>query len=94
MKIPYGVEFLGTDKIETSTANQEVLPTPPSEWTTGHNLYKFSFRNDQATNVIINGKTNIHLKEGQGFESGINDPTIRSFVIVNAGVKYQWIGAY
>ena len=93
MKNPYGSEYLGSNNIETSVANQEIIPESPSDWTVKYSLYKLSLINYQDTNIIINGKTSIYLKAEQGFESEITDPRIYSFVIVDAGVDYQWIGA-
>jgi hypothetical protein len=76
----------------TSTANQELITTP-SGWT-NIAFYKFSFYNDQACNVKINGSGSIPLRAGQGFESGIEDAKIKSFVIVESGISFNWIGAY
>jgi hypothetical protein len=90
-----GQGYIGTDSLKTSTANQECIPSVPVNWTGRYNLYKFSFDNaDQSCSVKINGGSPIYLKAGQGFEIQKEDAPIWSFVIVEAGISYNWIGAY
>ena len=89
-----GCDYLGSDKIETSTANQEIIPPPPAEWTSGYSLYKLSVKFYNDTNIIINGKTNLFFDAGECFEMERGDPEIRSLVIVDSGVSYKWAGAY
>lgn len=89
-----GSGYLGSPKLETSTVNQEIVPSPPSHWTSLYKLYKFSFNNKQATKVIINKETTVYLEAGQGFEMDLGDAPIYSFVIVDSGVPYTFIGAY
>ena len=89
-----GYGYLGSNAVKTSTSNQEIIPSPPVGWSTDYHLYKFQFINYSDTNVIINGKTNLFLKANQGFETDINDANIYSFVITEADVDYQWVGAY
>lgn len=94
MKHIRGKGYLGSNKIEVSTANQEIIPNPPSNWTYGYTLYKFTFKTYNDTNIIINGETNIFLRAEQEFQTDSGDAGIHSFVIVNSGVSYQWVGAY
>lgn len=89
-----GVKFLGSSGIETSTANQEIVPVAPQNWTMGYRFYKFSFNNQDDCQVIINNGDPIWLNAGQGFNSSEIDPLITSFIIVTSGIKYNWIGAY
>lgn len=89
-----GSGYLASPELEISTANQQIVPNKPSHWTVGYKLYKFSFMNDQATKVIINNKTTAYLRAGQGFEMEIGDAPIYSFVIVDAEISYNWIGAF
>lgn len=89
-----GSGYLGSPKLETSTANQEIVPSKPQNWTQGYKLYKFSFSNKQATKVIINKETTIYLEAGQGFEMESGDAQIFSFVIVSSGIPFNWIAAY
>ena len=76
----------------TSTANQELV-LPLTGWTKAPVYYKFSFYNDQACTVKINGNT-IPLRAGQGFESTDDDANIKSFIVVTATVDYSFLGAY
>lgn len=76
----------------TSTASQELV-VALAGWTKSPIYYKFSFFNDQACTVIINGNT-IPLRAGQGFESTSDDAKIKSFTIVTASVDYSFVGAY
>lgn len=94
MKIPYGNDFLGSDKIETSTANQEIVPSPDASWTDGYSFYKFLMINYTDAVILVNGKTKLFIPAFEGFVTDMYDPVIHSFVIVNAGVKYRWVGAY
>lgn len=42
-----GVGYLGTDMIETSTANQEIVPAKPTGWGYGYGLEPVgSFKRD------------------------------------------------
>lgn len=90
----YGSGYLGSPDLQTSTANQEIIPTPPVGWTTGYNIYKFSFVNDQACHVKVNGNSQIFLRAGQGFNMDQNDRLINSFVIVESGITLNWIGSF
>jgi len=89
-----GVGYLGSNKIETSVANQEIIDSPPSHWSHGYSLYKMSYLNRDSCTVIINGKTEIYLEAGQGFEMNENDAPITSFVIKETGIRYTFIGAW
>jgi hypothetical protein len=76
----------------TSTANLELV-VAPTGWSPVV-FYKFSFYNEQACTVKINGSGAIPLRAGQGFESGVEDAKIKSFIIVESGIDYNWIGAH
>jgi len=89
-----GSGYLGTNKIEVSSLNQEIVPEKPSNWTIPYHLYKFSFINYQDVIVLINGDTEIFLKAGQGFEMNEIDKPITSFIIKDANVEYSYIAAY
>jgi hypothetical protein len=89
-----GVGYLGTDSIKTSVANEELVPVKPEHWTRGYSFYKFSFVNKQACKVIINGESTIFLDAEQGFEMGEVDALVKSFVIVEPDIEYQFIACY
>ena len=61
-------------------------------------FYVFSFINTEAWHVKINGSDPIFLDAGQGFDlesrPAISEqiPPINSFMIVESGISYQWIG--
>jgi len=88
-----GSGYLGTDTLKTSTAMQEILPTPPSSYQyKKYNLYKFSFMNQQDCTVIVNGATTLFILAGQGFEITEIDQPINSFVVKESGITYTYIG--
>lgn len=89
-----GSGYLASPKLETSTANQEIIESPPVHWTQGYKLYKFSFMNRQDATVIINEKTTAFLEARQGFNMEQGDEPIFSFVIVESGINYNFVGAY
>jgi len=89
-----GSGYVGTDDIKTSTANQDIVKTEQMNNEGIKQLYKFSFLNHSPCHVIINNKEPIFLDEKQGFDMTHVDAPITSFVIVEEGVEYQFIGAY
>lgn len=89
-----GSGFLGSDSLETSVANAEIIPTKPSSWTYNYKLYKFSLFNTQECVLVINGDTSIFLRAGQGFSSDQGDKEIESAKITTNGISYNWVGAY
>lgn len=90
-----GHGYIGSDKLETtSTPNTEVIPEPPSNWTNGYSLYKFAFLNNQDCTIKINGGDPIFLRANQGFNMDRIDQPIKSFVVVEEGITYNWIGAW
>lgn len=90
----YGDGYLGSNNLLTSVANQEVIPSTPLDWTNGYHLYKFSFKNDQACQVIINNETTLYLRANEGFNIELGDKEIFSFKIVQADITFNWHGAY
>jgi hypothetical protein len=93
-----GNGFIGSSDLQTtSSANTEIIPTPPSNlnWTVGYNVYKLSFMNYSSDcHVIINGGNPIFLKANQGFEMDEDDAPITSFKVVESGTQYSFIGAF
>lgn len=87
--------IIGTGKVEVSSANEELIPKSPENWTNERYTFrKFSFINNNACTVEINGGKPIFLDEYRGFESGHDDEPIRSFIVVESGIEYTWIGSY
>lgn len=90
-----GSGYHGSENKQISTANEEVVPIPPANWTTKYNFYKFSFRNDQECHVIVNGSDKqLYLRANQGFETELTDAPIHSFKVVEEGISFNWLGAY
>lgn len=86
--------YLSSNGYETTTvASKEIIPPSPSNWTYGYIFKKFSFINETDCTVIINNEFTLHLIGGIGFEIDRNDVSIHSFVIVESGTRYYWIGA-
>lgn len=93
-KYPIG-GYLSSDGFVVSAANQQIFPPTPSDWTADTYVFKkLSFYNTQKCTVIINEQHTIVLEAGVGFEVSRDDIPVESFVIVEAGIDYVWIGAY
>ncbi len=89
-----GSGFKGTSQIETSIANQELISTlKPDGWTL-FQMYSMTFKNYTPCTVKINGGDPIFLDKGDGFVTSHVDTPIYSFVIVEAGVQYTFVGGY
>lgn len=91
-----GSGYFGSDTLKTSTANIEIIQQhKPVTMNELFEAYKFSFMNYSTCTVKINGSSNaLYLREGQGFCSEMCDLPIYSFIIVTAGITYNYIGAY
>lgn len=90
-----GSGYIGSPDILTSNQNMQIIPFPPSSWSIKYNLYKFSFFNpDEPCRVKINEGEPIYIAPGMGFNSNEIDSPIWSFVVVDEGIKFYWIGAY
>ena len=87
MAFNYLSGYTGSEQIITSTENQELVPN-------GVKFHKFAFINYQGCRVKINDSNMIFLSAGQGFSADQNDPIIKSFVIVDKDIQFNWIGAF
>lgn len=86
-----GSGYIGSSELQTSIANQEIIPT--RENGRPYNCYKFAFMNDQACTILINKSiTPILLRSGQGFSISEIDSPIHSFKIVESGITFNFIG--
>ncbi|PAV30184.1 hypothetical protein CIL05_06870 [Virgibacillus profundi] len=81
----FGSQFHGSDSIQTSVANEEIIPNKV-------NIYKFSVSNSTDCTVSINGSNPIFLKGGMGFSTEQNDAMISSFKFLEDGIEYFWVG--
>lgn len=73
---------------EISTGMQDIIPTNPLGKVV---INKLSFSNKEDCTVIINGTDTISLLASTGLEIQFEFP-IKSFVIVEAGITFYWIG--
>lgn len=89
-----GNGFLGSESLQTSVANQEILPPSPSNWTYDRRFKSISLFNDQACRIIINNEKPIYLREGQGFNADWSSTPITSIKIVEDGITFNWIGGW
>ncbi|MGZ9868097.1 hypothetical protein ACU3L3_06720 [Priestia endophytica] len=90
-----GTGYDGSENVMVSTANVEVIPPTPSDWVNmKRGFYKFSLTVLQDAHIKINNSKRIFLGSGQTFEIDKYDAVIYSFVIEEAGIEYQWLGAY
>jgi hypothetical protein len=92
-----GSGYFGSSALTTSTANQEIIQQnkPTGYMPALLSAYKLSFMNSQDCHVIINSSVNqIYLPANKGFNSDAIDKEIYTFVIVEAGISYCYIGGY
>lgn len=79
--------FLGSPAIITSTAEQELVEK-------GIFYHKFSFFNYETCTISINGSDPIYLAAEQGFSSDFHDVLVKSFIIKEANIRHNWVGAF
>lgn len=82
-----GSGYLGSPDIETSVADQEIIPI-------GKTLYKFSMKILQDAHISINNGTPIYMAANSTFETGVEDQWVYSLKFTENGIKYHWVGAY
>lgn len=90
-----GTNYLGSESLQTSIANEEIIPLAPDEWTSErYKFIRFSFHNEQDCTVQVNNNTKIFLTAGKGFATDENIPPITSFKIVESGIQFYYAGVY
>lgn len=94
MGVRVGTGYLGSPSIQTSVANQEIIPASPANWNIPYSLYKFSLINYSDCTLLLNDKTQLFLKAYQGFSSCETDAPIYSVKFLEDGIRHNWIGAY
>ena len=80
-----GAKFNGSPSLQTSTKNQEIIPEKQF-------YYKFSFMNHQDCTVRINNSEPIFLRAGLGFSMNEVDAYINSFIVLESGIEFHWLG--
>ncbi|KIV50857.1 hypothetical protein AM501_02950 [Aneurinibacillus migulanus] len=76
-------KFYGSEEVETSVANQELVPA-------GCEFRKLSFEADQDCQVRVNGKQ-LFIRAGRVLNIEPSDPSVGSFIVVNAGITFTWV---
>lgn len=98
MGMQVGAGYIGTSGLTSSTPNLDIIqPLKPASYTTAvtFSVYKFDFINQSACTVLVNDSiVPIYLAANQGFETGYEDTPIYSFKIIEAGIVYNYVGAY
>jgi hypothetical protein len=87
-----GSGYKGSSALQTSVANQEILPAKPTGWTIPYSFYKFSFKCKEDCTIIVNGEE-IFWEAGV-FEISETDAPITSFKIKQTGIHFTWVGAF
>lgn len=88
----YSYGYKGSPELMVSTENQDIFPALPSGWKIPYKFLEFTFVNDEACVVEINGEP-IYLRAEQGFEATPGRP-ITSFVVKTPDVHFNWIAVY
>ena len=96
MGVSMGSGYFGSTGLVTTTANMELIQQhKPSEWTTGFMAYKFNFMNYQDCHIKINGDTNqIFIPAQEGFSMNEVDRKIMTFIVVEANITINYVGAF
>jgi len=92
MGVRIGSLYLGSPNIQTSVANEEIVPVKPANWTMGYSFYKFDFLNKSSCHIIVNNGDPIYLEANNGFSTTEVDAIISSFKVVESGILFQWVG--
>lgn len=77
----YGTVVKGSSELETSIAEQEILPN-------GLRFANFEITNDQICTISINGGDYIYLRANQG----LSIPVCNSCKIKENDITYNWTG--
>lgn len=80
-----GASYYGSPDFQVSSANQELVPDRVY-------FYKFSFMPKQNCRVKINDSDPILITPELGFSMDESDAFIYSFIIIDDGVEFVWIG--
>ena len=93
--------IIGSQDLMTSTAMEEIVPNPPVGWDVPITFKSLSFFNSKACRVILNGQTGlngddniIYLRANQGLNIDETDIEVRSFIIMESDIPYNFVGKY
>lgn len=88
------LNVLGTDEIKVSVGGENILPPTPENWSfNSYEFNQFSFINKKPCKIKINGGKEVFLDAEEGF-SYSGKSVIESFVIIESGIEYTFIGVY
>lgn len=93
--------LVGCDNLQISVGGEDIIPKIPSTWSVPIRFINFSFMNQEACTIILNGKSKltgqdnkIYLMANQGLNIFDDDVDVESFIIVEDGVPYNFVGKY
>ncbi|HEY8805434.1 MAG TPA: hypothetical protein VIM42_10095 [Clostridium sp.] len=92
-----GSSFFGSPDPQVSTSDIEIIqPNKPIAYPAPKlKAYRFNFMNNQTCHIKLNGSDNqIYLSANQGFETDMYDAELWSFIIIEAGISYYYVGGY
>ena len=95
MSYRIGQGILGSPDVQISIAKQEILPSPPANWTYPYYFYKLSFMNiDEPCHISINNGNWIYLDKFMGLNTDHKDMLVHSLRIQEGNIKFYWIGCF
>lgn len=93
--------IIGSKVLTKSSENEEIVPNKPNNWSVDLKFLEFSFMNSQDCHIILNGNSRlgneenkIFLRANQGLNIDKDDVDVESFVIIESGIDYNWVGKY
>lgn len=90
-----GTNYIGSEKLETSVANQEVVPLTPEGWTSErYKFIRFSLKVGADCTIIINNTNKIFVENGVIFSMDEFAPPITSIKFVESGIQYSFGAVY
>ncbi|MNB93171.1 hypothetical protein D3C75_402900 [compost metagenome] len=79
--------YCGSSDIVSSVAGVEIIPE-------GVVLKKFSVVNYSQCHIKVNNSEPIYLASEQGFNCDNFDTPIKSFIIMESGINFNWAGSF
>ena len=89
-----GNNYLASDRKLVSEEMEEIIPSPPEDWTVPYVLKAIQVINDKDCTFIINEKTRVFSEAGCGLNISSPNTKITSLKIEESGIEYMWMGEY
>lgn len=90
-----GTGYIGSPEVQTSVANEEIIPLTPENWTRErYKIVRFSFRASQDCSIKVNEGNIIFIEAGKEFSIDEDIPAITSFKIQESGIEFTWAGVF